>query len=120
LLTNFSCSVTKSIVYATQQDVSTQNGTYTSVLPVKENPCKNALNYQPDLAHPEFVPVKYVKVSVHFVDHPNRKYNFGEKEGKRYAKDLITHANRKFQKNNKMHLPKDNQTPVLPIRIQCI
>lgn len=120
LLTNFSCSVTKSIVYASQKDVLVKNGSYIGTESVKNDPCKNALNYQPDIANPEFVPVKYIKVSVHFIDHPNRKYNFGEKEGTIYARDLIAHANQKLLKNNKMHLPKDNETPVLPIRIQYV
>lgn len=120
LLTNFSCSVTKSIVYATQKDVLTESGTYLSTNTPKEKPCKELLNYQPNLEHPEYVPVKYIKVNIHFIDHPNRKYNFNEKEGKTFAKDLIMHGNKIFQKNNPMHLPKGNQTPVLPIRIQYV
>jgi len=117
LLINFSCSITKSIVYATQKDVLNKSGTY---LNAKDDVCKQVLNYQPDLAHIEFTPVKYIKVNFHFMDHPNRMYNFNEEEGKTYAKNLVMFANRNFQKNKRMHLPEGNQTPVLPIRIQYV
>ncbi len=120
LLTNFSCAVTKSIVYANQKDVINKSGVYPGLNTSTKSPCKEPLNYQPDLAHPEFLPTKYIKVNVHFIDHPNRQYNFNEKEGTTFAKDLIWHANQKLLKNNKMHLPKDNETPVLPIQIQYV
>jgi len=85
-----------------------------------KNPCSTALNYAPDLNKPEFLPVRYIKVNFHFMDHPDRLYNFKEEEGRAYAKSLIRHANENLRKNNKMNLPEGNDTPVLPLRYQYI
>jgi len=58
LLTNFSCSVSRSIVYATYNDVLTKENTLAGI---KQNVCKKPLNYVPDIYHPEYLPTKYLK-----------------------------------------------------------
>lgn len=109
------CFLTKPIVYGTLTDFVVKE-------PPKAylSPCKDKLNYAPDLNNLHWYSQKYVKVNFHFIDHTENSINFSEAEGRKYIKDLIKHANNHFNNNKKMHLPVGNETPVLPINLQYV
>jgi hypothetical protein len=78
----------------------------------KINPCYDPLSY---VAHPELMPMKYVRVNVHFMNSTDGRYNIPESETTTYAREWISAINSNLEKNMKMFLPHGNNTPVLPI-----
>jgi hypothetical protein len=59
-----------------------------------------------------------IRVNFHFMNTKNGDLNYDEDTGKRYAKELIYHANRKLSFNKKMNLPEGNKTPVINPKFQ--
>ena len=84
------------------------------------NGCNDKLNFAPDLLHPEFTPIRYLRVNIHFIRRRNGNGNFSNEEGKLYAWYLIHFANNSLMQNTPMKLPVGNNTPALPIRIQLV
>lgn len=85
-----------------------------------KNPCMDYRNYIPDTLHPEFIPIRYVRVNFHIMRKSDGSGNFNEEQGIQYVKDLIWTANQRLEKNEKMYLPKNNNTPVYPIRFRYV
>jgi len=109
------CFIAKPVVYSTLNDFVVKEAP-----PAYKSPCSKFLNYAPDVKNLHWHTPHYIKVNFHFLDHPNKNINFNEIEGREYVKDLIYHANQHFNNNKQMHLPVDNNTPVLPINLQYV
>ncbi|MEP6796345.1 MAG: M43 family zinc metalloprotease [Saprospiraceae bacterium] len=105
-----SCSPKMQIRMASQKDVH--------VLSRSDKPepkissCYEPLSY---VAHPELMPMKYIRVNFHFMNSTDGKYNMPKEEVTRYAYEWISVVNSNLEHNMKMFLPAGNQTPVLPI-----
>ncbi len=83
----------------------------------KNSICDQANNYQPDTNYLNSLPVKWIRVNVHFIQ-PSEGDKFTKDEGTQYAISMISVANEYLAHNQKMNLPADNTTPVLPTRIR--
>ena len=80
-------------------------------------PCHDPLNYIPN---PEFIDQfskRYIKVNFQIMNSTDRRNNLDGAEGIKFAKDLFKALDSGFNKNHKMWLPPDNDTPVLPTLI---
>ncbi len=82
--------------------------------------CNTWESYVPDTFYISHTPERYVRMNIHFVRTANGENNFSEEAGKHFAQQLIGTANERLKHNQKMRLPLENQTPVLPIRVQYI
>ncbi|MBK8489398.1 MAG: hypothetical protein IPL49_00490 [Saprospirales bacterium] len=77
-------------------------------------PCNDYLAYAPDTLHPDHLPMKYIRVNVHFMNSSDSSRNFNFPEGIEKANALINAANRDLEYNKKLFLPLGNDIPVLP------
>ena len=82
----------------------------------RSTPCRDYLAYTPDTLHLDHVPMKYIRVNVHFMNSSDSTRNFNFPEGIRKAKALIKAANRDIERNHKLYLPLGNDIPALPPR----
>lgn len=80
-----------------------------------KTPCSAWKSYAYDPNHPEFMPLKHIRVNVHFVNNMDGTANFDGKAAKEFGYYLVEHANIKLDNNFKMNLPVGNETPVYPI-----
>lgn len=96
-----------------------QNDLGTASLAPEDN-CRETIVYAPDSLHPEFTPIRYVRVSCHFMQRSNGSGSFSEAQGRQYALDLIRSCNGKWAENAKMNLPAGNHTPALPTQIRLV
>lgn len=87
---------------------------------IAKKACRNYLNYAPDTTHLEFMPMKYVRVNVHWVYTEDSTYNIPRGKTLEYTKGLIHAANYNLNKNRKMFLPIGNETPNLPVRYRYV
>ncbi len=81
-----------------------------------KSPCRDRMNYVPDLEFLDHTPEKKVKVSVHYMLSEKVKNNFNETDGYQFANQIIYHCNKYLKDNLKMSLPVGNKTPQLPLR----
>src|SRR6185503_3366364 len=51
--------------------------------------CNMWSSYIPDTVHPEFTPMRYVRINVHVMQDANGKNNFQEAEGRKWVKEMI-------------------------------
>jgi hypothetical protein len=93
-----------------------QNGIPVSYDNPSDNPCKELFNYLPDTLNPDHTPLKYIKVNFHIVNNTARTANFDEKTGVTFINEVMKCANSKLGRNKPMHLPLDNNTPLIPMR----
>lgn len=77
-------------------------------------PCRDYLAYAPDTLHLNHVPMKYIRVNVHFMNSSDSTRNFNGSEGIKKAQALIYAANRDIERNHKLYLPLGNDIPALP------
>ena len=80
--------------------------------------CNNYRSYIPDTAMLALTPIKTVRVNFHFMNSSDRNENFDGEEAYLFATKLLKRANYKVANNVKMWLPSENDTPILPIRLQ--
>ncbi len=85
-----------------------------------KSPCNDYRSYIPDSLHPEFIPMRYVRVNFHFMRMSDSSGNFNYQQGIQYANDLLWNANQRLEKNEKMLLPLRNNNPAYPIRFRYI
>jgi hypothetical protein len=78
--------------------------------------CGKALNYAPDPEHPEYTTLAEIRIKLHFMDLKTGLHNFNEEDGLRFAMAVINGCNDRLDNNVQMHLPLNNNTPVLPTR----
>jgi hypothetical protein len=105
-----SCSPKIHVRPATQEDVILQPRS------IKENAVKSGC-YEPlaYVEHPELMRMKYVRLNIHFLNSTDGQYTMPESDVHQYAKDWIAAVNSNLENNMKMFLPRNNNTPVLPI-----
>ncbi|MCB0689480.1 MAG: hypothetical protein KDC53_23235, partial [Saprospiraceae bacterium] len=78
--------------------------------------CLDESAYLPDTNHLDNTPIKYIRVNFHFMNAEDSTKNYNGARAKRFARQLIEAATGGLEKNTKMLLPQNNQTPVLPVR----
>jgi hypothetical protein len=79
---------------------------------------QNWRDYVPSPTSLEWMPIKTVRINIHFVSRSDGSGNFDEGTGRKFARDLVAAANGLLANNQPMNLPKGNATPVLPIQIR--
>ena len=68
----------------------------------KYNPCDDFMNYAPDSAHPEYTPMRYIRVRFFMVKHDQyQDANFDPHKVWVFAKTLVGEANYKLGMNTK-------------------
>lgn len=80
------------------------------------NVCQEEVHYQPDSNSL----LRIVRVNLHFMRNDEGLGNFSDEEGTAYAHEIIAECNKKLADNRKMFLPKGNETPVLPTKLQFV
>jgi len=85
-----------------------------------KTPCTESLNYAPDLDYPLEYYMHEVEINVHFMDAEKGKFNFERREGISYFKKMMKNAIMRLRVNEKMRLPEDNDTPVLPANYKYV
>ncbi len=108
---SYFCTASDIVVLPTSKIASFPNSNY---------PSRTSTAYIPDTLHLEHFPMRYVRLNVHFVNASDSSKNYVGEEAIAFAYHLVDNANTDLQQNAKMHLPLDNQTPVLPINFQYI
>ncbi|MEO1624860.1 MAG: M43 family zinc metalloprotease [Bacteroidota bacterium] len=111
----FSCHRKIQRSFATQVQVSEALPTPVSYENSK-SPCKDRLNYAPDLDHPEHTPTKVIRVNFHIMCKNDSTGNFNQADGRGFIQAVLKEANKKLLHNKPMHLPLHNNNPVLPMR----
>lgn len=82
--------------------------------------CNQWSSYTPDSLHPEFTPMRYVRINVHVMQDANGENNFQGAAGRKWIKEVIAYANDRLEHNTKMNLPHGNNTPVLPLPFRFV
>lgn len=109
-----SCSNKVTSLKISNFEDSTENITQQKVPAGFKHTCVDALNYAPDLDYPLEYYMHELKINVHFMDAEKGKFNFERHDGVPYFKQLMKNAILRLDVNEKMRLPEDNDTPVLP------
>ncbi len=126
LLCSYSCTSQKIVKnFITAEQVTIREGAKAGKLPTPKFPpfrqeSQEYIDYAPDLAHLDHTPMRWIRVNFHFINKTKEKVNFEEEEGLEFSKLLIQTANERLMTNAKMHLPKGNDTPVLPAQYQYV
>src|SRR4051812_46622498 len=55
--------------------------------------CNLTASYIPDTLHPEFAPMRYVRINIHVMQDGNGKNNFSGAEGRKWVKGIVESAN---------------------------
>jgi len=84
-----------------------------------DDPCENYQHYIPDSKYPSHTPMRYVRLNFHFFQQKQAQ-TYGPTDARAFAKALLKEANQKLKENAPMHLPPNNNTPVLPIKYQYV
>lgn len=88
---------------------------------MKEEPCKQTINYAPSATLTHHTPTRYIKVRFLFVAAQPGLPNFIQPhEAAAYAHRMIEIVNYKLTLNEQMRLPVGNQTPVLPTNYRFV
>lgn len=96
--------------------------------------CDESINYSTSEEYPQYFPIYYIKVNIHFMlkEDPTNPLNFTETNdgnyptpstatnGYSYALELIEKANLILSMNQEMNLPCPNSTPNVNIRYRYI
>lgn len=82
--------------------------------------CNVWSSYLPDSMHPEFTPIRYVRINIHVMQDANGKYNFQEAPGRKWIKEMVANANQRLEQNQKMFLPHGNNTLVMPVPFRWV
>jgi hypothetical protein len=114
----FSCKTTISGSYLLEDQVKVEEPA--EGIGNRKSACHDYLNYAPDTNHLEFTPVKYVRVNFHFMNSTDSSQNYTGQKAIDFANTILQGANYMFNNNKKSYLPRNNDIPVLPVRIQYI
>lgn len=83
-----------------------------------KSPCNDYQNYIPDTLHPDWQPMRFVRINTQIMRRSAGTLNFPEAEGIEYVNNMIYCANQRLLHNTKMFLPVGNHTPALPVGFQ--
>jgi len=100
--------------YASESDLVQQSIAPTDPL------CKKPISYIPDASHINATPIRYVRVNFHIMQRNNGTGNFNEAEGREFCRKLVDESNIRWSNNEKMNLPENNTTDVLPTQIRIV
>lgn len=103
--------------FATNNDIEFRKGYYNNS---NSNPliCNESEFYAQQGSLENEFPTKTIRINFHIFDSKKGRYNFTADSAKLYIKELVKTANYRLIKNKQMHLPANNTTPVLPIRLK--
>ncbi len=117
------CSPRLQSSFLTRQDIDFQP----IVQPQKSSPrsllsggCYDPLAYAPDPAHLDHTPMKYVRVNVHWMNASDSSKNYIGQAAIDYTYKLLQAINHNLENNQKMWLPRGNETPVLPTQYRFV
>jgi hypothetical protein len=79
----------------------------------------NWQNYLPDAAHPEYMPVKYLRVNFHIMDSRDSSHNFRAAEARRFCREMLRVANMQLDTNVRNWRSPEG-TPILPKRYRYV
>ena len=82
--------------------------------------CRNYETYIPDTAHLDHTPIKYIRLNIHWMNNADSTENYNGQEGIDFAKGLVFATNYDLERNKKMWLPNNNETPKLPIQYRYV
>ena len=80
-----------------------------------EKNCADWRFYQPDTAHPEYLPMRYLRVNFHILNSRDSSHNFRPAEARTYFRQLLAEANTQLDTNVRNWRSPEG-TPVLPRR----
>jgi hypothetical protein len=83
------------------------------------SPCLDYAGYIPDPKHPEYLPIKYIRVNFHIMNSADSSQNFKPEAARKYYKDLIVKANEALATNEKNWQSAEG-TAVLPKQYRYI
>ncbi|QQS28881.1 MAG: hypothetical protein IPM47_18880 [Sphingobacteriales bacterium] len=116
-----SCSSLYYKGFATYQHVTVEREDPAKSKPVsRPNPCNDYKNYIPDTLHPEYTPMRYIRLNAHFINSKDSTQNLKKEEATRFIEELIRHTNYVLSNNRQMFLPIGNNTPVLPTQYRFV
>ncbi len=107
----FGCNKTKQLVPIGQDQILAHTAMETGNRRLINNPCNAAAHYT---ELDRLNDTKIIRVNFHLMNASNGSKNFRETDGYAYVAKLVNDANRALADNQKMWLPLDNKTPVLP------
>lgn len=82
--------------------------------------CGQQAAYQPDTAHLDHTPMRYVRVNVHWLNNTDSTANLEGWRAINYTKGMIHAANYALENNRAMWLPHANETPTLPTQFRYV
>ncbi len=80
----------------------------------KRKACRDYEGYVPDTNYLDHFPIKQVRVNFHWMNSADSSKHYYGEEAIKFTKGLLHAMNYDLNKNNKMWLPHNNDTPVLP------
>lgn len=93
----------------------TKNGIVSSLDTLNTN---TYIKYAPSNHYTNHFPIKYIRVNFHIINNNKKSINFSETEGLIFVKNLLDQANHLLKHNQKMLLPRKNNTAVLPTQFR--
>ena len=82
--------------------------------------CYDTQYYIPDTNHLDHTPIKYIRVNFHFVNAKDSAQYWPQERALEFARGMLHTANYNLERNQKMFLPLNNDTPVVPIRFRYV
>jgi len=87
--------------------------------PRPDRSCGDWRNYLPDPAHPEFVPLRLLRVNFHVMNSSDSSHNFQPEAGRTYLKELLARCNEALDSNARNWRSPEG-TAVLPRRYRYV
>lgn len=87
--------------------------------PRPDRSCGDWRGYLPDTAHPEFMPVRTLRINFHVMNSADSSHNFHPAEGRAYLKHLFACCNEALDTNHRNWRSPEG-TPVLPRRFRYV
>lgn len=113
-----SCQPTLQSRFCTTNDIRAAAESYDMAVLKTTLKCRDTEAYAPDTTLLSHFPMKYVKLNVHFMNTTDSSKNYVGKEAIEFARNMVSNCNVDLRKNAKMHLPLNNETPVLPTQFR--
>ncbi len=79
----------------------------------RANPCTDWASYLPDPKHPEYMPVRLIRVNFHVMNSADSTHNFRASEARPFLRQLLEVANMRMDTNIRNWRSPDG-TPILP------
>ena len=114
----YQCSSSLSSKFATSKDFVLLSTKDVEPNTTRWTSCDTNEYYAPDPMHLNHTPMREVKVNFHFMNSSDLKNNIPREEQYPYIKELVNVLNLSLGDNMKMQLPRENNTPALPIRFR--